>query len=39
LVFFAIFSSSFFDSKKRFHATQTGMAARERAEEFFAVAM
>jgi hypothetical protein len=32
------FSSSFFDSKKRFYATQTGMAAQERAEELFAVA-
>jgi len=32
------FFSSFFDSKKRFHATRMGMAAQERAEELFAVA-
>ena len=31
------FFSSFFDSKKRFHATRMGMAAQERAEELFAV--
>ena len=34
-----VFLFSFLDSKKWFHATQTGMAAQERAEELFAVAM
>ena len=39
LVFFAIFVPSFFDSKKRFHIIQAGMAAQKRAEDLFEVVM